>query len=375
MKKYRNGGPTGKRIPGALYPGDRGYVPPPGNVGYRDWYYPHANDRFYTTDEEYIDLRFQPGPGENPNRPVVKMPPGSPAARSTTQVPVEIVKGLRVQGYEPGQVGHVRYDQERRFENGGLMNTDKLKQMYASGGLLKAILKDPKMRQMASEMLSSEGGTKKYSVGGKMYANGGDVDPEPEGSFDPKYLKSRQNDVMPSDEEIYAALQQTVGQSLAESGMSPQEYIAAGRLGSDWSKVAATARGLANMNFRAKEEALLNRLEGPNGGRLQIAAKGHPGGVRGFIEEQVAMSYPEGSVSYHQYGPTRESEFSAFDRAGVDYDRALIDRLNAMQPAETAITEEEIGKWFNKNAPSFPRDPKPVGFMGSGPLINLGPRR
>lgn len=174
MKKYRNGGPTGKRIPGALYPGDRGYVPPPGDVGYRDWYYPHANDRFYTTDQEYIDLRFQPGPDENPNHPVVKMPPGSPAARSTTQVPVEIVKGLRVQGYEPGQVGHVRYDQERRFENGGLMNTDKLKQMYASGGLLKAILKDPKMRQMASDMLASDG--KKYEEGGMMkYRNGGPV--------------------------------------------------------------------------------------------------------------------------------------------------------------------------------------------------------
>jgi hypothetical protein len=44
------------------------------------------------------------------------------------------------------------------------MNTDKLKQMYASGGLLRAILKDPKMRQMASEMLSSEG--KEYGEGG-----------------------------------------------------------------------------------------------------------------------------------------------------------------------------------------------------------------
>jgi len=47
------------------------------------------------------------------------------------------------------------------------MNTDKLKQMYASGGLLRAILKDPKMRQMASEMLSSEiMKAKKYTDGG-----------------------------------------------------------------------------------------------------------------------------------------------------------------------------------------------------------------
>lgn len=355
MKKYRNGGPTGKKIPGALYKGDPGYVPPPGNVGYRDWYYPHANDRFYTTDEEYIDLRFQPGPDEPVNRPVVKMPLGSPAVRSTTQVPVNTVKG--------------------KFENGGLMNTDKLKQMYASGGLLKAILKDPKMRQMASEMLSSEGGAKKYSVGGKMYANGGDVDPEPQGSFDPKLLKTRQTGVLPSDEEIYAAVQQVVGQSLAESGMTPQEYLAAGYLGSDWSKVAATARALANENFSAKEAALLNRLQGQQGRPSErLEAQRHPRGYRGYIEEQIAMSYPEGSIMYHQYGPTHESEMSAWDRASVDYDRAIIDRLNAMQPGETAITDEEIGKWFNKNAPSFPRDLNAAEFLGSGGLRNLGPR-
>ena len=57
------------------------------------------------------------------------------------------------------------------------MNTDKLKQMYASGGLLRAILKDPKMRQMASEMLSSEG--KEYGEGGMMeYEEGGPVKPK-----------------------------------------------------------------------------------------------------------------------------------------------------------------------------------------------------
>jgi hypothetical protein len=55
------------------------------------------------------------------------------------------------------------------------MNTDKLKQMYASGGLLRAILKDPKMRQMASEMLSSEG--KEYEEGGMMEYEEGEEHP------------------------------------------------------------------------------------------------------------------------------------------------------------------------------------------------------
>ena len=243
------------------------------------------------------------------------------------------------------------------------MNTDKLKQMYASGGLLRAILKDPKMRQMASEMLSSEGGTKKYSVGGKMYANGGDVDPEPESplGFDPHTISTRQTGVVPSDEEIYAALQQTVGQSLAESGMTPQEYLAAGRLGSDWQAVAARARGMANKNFSAKESEMMARLQKQG---IPGEARQHPRGIQGYVEEQVAMSYPEGSVMYHQYGPTHESEALAYDRAGVGYDRAIIDRLNAMQPAEYTITEEQLGKYFNLNAPRFPRDPNPVGFMG-----------
>lgn len=56
------------------------------------------------------------------------------------------------------------------------MNTDKLRQMYESGGLLRSILKDPKMRQMASDMLSSEG--KNYEEGGMMkYRDGGPVGP------------------------------------------------------------------------------------------------------------------------------------------------------------------------------------------------------
>jgi len=57
------------------------------------------------------------------------------------------------------------------------MNTDKLRQMYESGGLLRSILKDPKMRQMASDMLSSEG--KNYEEGGMMeYEEGDPVKPK-----------------------------------------------------------------------------------------------------------------------------------------------------------------------------------------------------
>ena len=45
---------------------------------------------------------------------------------------------------------------------------DKLKAMYKSGGLLKALLKDPAQRKMAEGML------KKMAMGGKMdYGMGG----------------------------------------------------------------------------------------------------------------------------------------------------------------------------------------------------------
>jgi len=54
------------------------------------------------------------------------------------------------------------------------MNQDKLKQMYANGGLLKALLKDPAQRKMAAQML----GGNQYGQGGMMkYANGGPVGP------------------------------------------------------------------------------------------------------------------------------------------------------------------------------------------------------
>lgn len=45
---------------------------------------------------------------------------------------------------------------------------DKLKAMYAEGGLLKALLKDPKQREMAKGMIKEyeEGGKMEYRMGG-----------------------------------------------------------------------------------------------------------------------------------------------------------------------------------------------------------------
>lgn len=56
------------------------------------------------------------------------------------------------------------------------MMNDKLKQMYASGGMLKALLKDPKQRDMAKKLIKEfeMGGKMKYGKGGMMeYEKGG----------------------------------------------------------------------------------------------------------------------------------------------------------------------------------------------------------
>jgi len=56
---------------------------------------------------------------------------------------------------------------------------DRMKEMYRSGGLLKALLKDPSQRKMAADMLASNsdsvvdgnagrGGTKRYVAGGSV---------------------------------------------------------------------------------------------------------------------------------------------------------------------------------------------------------------
>jgi hypothetical protein len=82
-----------------------------------------------------------------------------------------------------------------------MMNQDKLKQMYAEGGLLKALLKDPAQREMARKMLTMEEGgmMKKYRMGGSMeYANGGEVDP-------PKGTRMAGEFVSIEEPDLYAA--------------------------------------------------------------------------------------------------------------------------------------------------------------------------
>jgi len=60
------------------------------------------------------------------------------------------------------------------------MMNNKLKKMYDGGGLISALLKDPKQRAMAEKIIQKAGGgmsVKPYRSGGMMYDNGGQTDP------------------------------------------------------------------------------------------------------------------------------------------------------------------------------------------------------
>lgn len=356
MKKYRNGGPVGKRIPGALYPGDPGYIPPPGNVGWRDPnVYRHANDRFYVTDQEYIDLRFQPGPGEPVNRPVVKMPPGSPAVRSTTQVPVDIVKQVRVQGYEPGQWGHVRYDEERRFENGGIMN-DNLKKMYASGGMLKALLKDPAQRAMAAKMLASNtdsvvdgnagrGGTKKYSTGGNMYANGGPVKPATVVAKANRYKQQTQMKPEYRGQAGYDYYQNEIGNILDNVGLDGwsrggterylQAFPADESGGFDrGSFLRYLQNAPENLGLRPEDLERIGTVMTYGGG------KGGYGGLRDMYEN-VMYSENQGGEPFY----VDQSMLSTMEEGGRGFYRPVEARYGTFEP----MTEEEARAKYGAN--------------------------
>ena len=88
------------------------------------------------------------------------------------------------------------------------MNQDKLKKMYAEGGLLKALLKDPAQREMARKMLTMEEGgmMKKYRMGGSMeYANGGEVEPPKGTRMAGEYVRIEEPDLREAYNSAWAS--------------------------------------------------------------------------------------------------------------------------------------------------------------------------
>jgi hypothetical protein len=135
------------------------------------------------------------------------------------------------------------------------MMNDKLKAMYAGGGLLKALLKDPKQREMAKGMLNKMemGGKMDYGMGGAMkYRMGGNMPGEDEvvtemmldkiqdstrGNFEmvgEDFLQQREEDISDSGKllkffAVKEAARMLDEEGISPRGMKPQELLNAAR--------------------------------------------------------------------------------------------------------------------------------------------------
>ena len=136
---------------------------------------------------------------------------------------------------------------------------DRMKEMYKSGGLLKALLKDPSQRKMAMGILKSmaEGGSVgEYGMGGAMkYRMGGNM-PKYENGGEPKGTKYSTR-VVPSQKDVEEAIKQSF--SLGTGGMpaTVEELIALGPMDpADLSRVMRKAEEIAEGGFnRSMQEA------------------------------------------------------------------------------------------------------------------------
>ena len=137
---------------------------------------------------------------------------------------------------------------------------DRMKEMYKSGGLLKALLKDPSQRKMAADMLASNsdsvvdgnagrGDTKKYVAGGAMkYRMGGNM-PKYENGGEPKGTKYSTR-VVPSRADVEDAMKQTFSLGTAGMPSTVEELIALGPMDSgDLSRVMRKAEEIAEGGF------------------------------------------------------------------------------------------------------------------------------
>ena len=123
------------------------------------------------------------------------------------------------------------------------MMNDKLKAMYAGGGLLKALLKDPKQREMAKGMLNKMemGGKMDYGMGGAMkYRMGGNMPGEdevvtemdldriqdsPRGNFEyagQDFLEQRAEDIEDAGKLLKFFAVTEAARMLDEDGISPR---------------------------------------------------------------------------------------------------------------------------------------------------------
>jgi hypothetical protein len=136
-------------------------------------------------------------------------------------------------------------------------------EMYASGGMLKALLKDPKQREMAKAMIN-------------QFEDGGKVDPEGEVTAT----------AVPTKEDIMDAYKQSF--AAGQSGQSLEQFLAQGVDEGDLNKLKSAAVALA------EKRQMAERKKSPAAGEAQmkagrsIGSSYMPGSQRGFEAAEAA---------------------------------------------------------------------------------------
>ena len=208
----------------------------------------------------------------------------------------------------------------------------KLQSMYKSGGLLKALLKDPAQRKMAEGMLKNMamggkmeygmGGAMKYRMGGKaMYENGGG----PTGEFT-KYS----TDIVPSRDNFEEAIRQSF--SLGTMGMpsTVEEFLSLGEMDAgDLARVRAKAEEIASDDYNTRMKDAQGKRRG---GSRDIAAGMAPQEQEAYFKKMYDRPEVAEGALRDEYGDRviEQAYVSTSDPQGR-YLQAEVDSFNEVQ--------------------------------------------
>lgn len=138
-------------------------------------------------------------------------------------------------------------------------------EMYASGGMLKALLKDPKQREMAKSMIQE------FEAGGK-------VDPEGEVTAT----------AVPTKEDFQAAYKQTF--AAGAQGGSLEDFLSMGVDEGDLGKLKSAALTIAEKRLATERQGkgAKNTLESQMQSGRAIGSSYMPGSQRGYEAASAA---------------------------------------------------------------------------------------
>jgi len=132
-------------------------------------------------------------------------------------------------------------------------------EMYASGGMLKALLKDPKQREMAKAMINE-------------FEDGGKVEPEGEVAAS----------AVPTKEDIQDAFKQTF--SAGQQGQSLEKFLSMGVDEGDLNKLKSAATAIAEKRLAAERQGKGAKasLESQMQSGRAVGSSYMPGSQRGY---------------------------------------------------------------------------------------------